>query len=33
MCATIVNDDRPSWNDTHKPTDAEKIAYFDTLPA
>jgi len=33
MCATIVNGDRPAWKDTHKPTDAEKIAYYDTLIA
>ena len=33
MCATIVNGDRPAWKDQSKPTDAEKIEYFDTLIA
>ncbi len=33
MCATIANGDRPEWSDTVKPTDAEKIAYFDTFIA
>jgi hypothetical protein len=31
MCATIVNGDRPAWKDAAKPTDAEKIVYYDTL--
>jgi hypothetical protein len=33
MCATLVNSDRPIWKDPGKPTDAEKIAYYDTLIA
>ena len=33
MCATIVNTDRPAWKDPAKPTDADKIAYYDTLIA
>jgi hypothetical protein len=33
MCATIVNGDRPTWKDPAKATDAEKIAYYDTLIA
>src|SRR5271169_3591720 len=33
MCATIANGDRPAWKDPAKPTDAEKIAYYDTLIA
>ena len=33
MCATIMNGDRPAWKDQAKPTDAEKIAYYDTLIA
>lgn len=33
MCATLVNGDRPSWQDTSKPTDPEKIEYYDTLVA
>jgi Lipocalin-like domain len=33
MCATIANGDRPAWKDPAKPTDAEKIAYFDTFIA
>jgi hypothetical protein len=33
MCATIVNGDRPSWKDPNHATDAEKIAYHDTLIA
>jgi Lipocalin-like domain len=33
MCATLVNADRPAWKDPAKPTDAEKIAYYDTLVA
>src|ERR1017187_1224239 len=31
MCATIANGDRPAWKDPGKATDAEKIAYYDTL--
>jgi hypothetical protein len=31
MCATLVNGDRPAWKDSANPTDAEKIAYYDTL--
>lgn len=31
MCATLVNGDRPAWKDQAKPTDAEKIAYYDTF--
>ena len=33
MCATIANGDRPTWKDSAKPTDAEKIAYYDTFIA
>jgi hypothetical protein len=33
MCATIANGDRPAWKDAAKPTDAEKIAYYDTFIA
>jgi hypothetical protein len=33
MCATLVAGDRPAWKDPAKPTDAEKIAYYDTLVA
>jgi len=33
MCATLVNGDRPAWKDPAKPTDAEKIAYYDTFIA
>jgi hypothetical protein len=33
MCATLVNGDRAAWKDSAKPTDAEKIAYYDTLIA
>lgn len=33
MCATIVNGDRPIWKDPANATDAEKIAYYDTLIA
>lgn len=31
MCASIVNGDRPEWKDKAKPTDAEKIEYYDTF--
>ena len=33
MCATLVNGDRSAWKDPAKPTDAEKIAYYDSLIA
>ncbi len=33
MCATIVNGDRPTWKNPNHATDAEKIAYYDTLLA
>jgi len=33
MCATIVNGDRQAWKDPKHATDAEKIAYYDTLIA
>ena len=33
MCATLANGDRPAWKDPAKPTDAEKIAYYDTFIA
>jgi hypothetical protein len=33
MCASIVNSDRPVWNDIAKATDAEKIAYYDSFIA
>jgi len=33
MCATLVDGHRPAWTDPAKPTDAEKIACFDTFIA
>jgi hypothetical protein len=33
MCATIVNSDRPAGKDPAKPTDAEKVAYYDSFLA
>jgi hypothetical protein len=33
MCAAIANGDRAAWKDPAKPTDAEKIAYYDTFIA
>ncbi len=33
MCASIANGDRPAWKDPAKPTDAEKITYYDTFIA
>jgi hypothetical protein len=33
MCASIMNPDRRAWKDSGKPTNEEKIAYFDTLVA
>ena len=33
MCATIANGDRPAWKDPAQPTDAEKIAYYDSFIA
>jgi hypothetical protein len=33
MCAVLANGDRPAWKDKAKATDAEKIAYYDTLIA
>jgi hypothetical protein len=33
MCATLVNGDRAAWKDPAKPTDLEKIAYYDSLIA
>lgn len=33
MCATLVKGDRPVWKDPSNPTDAEKLAYYDTLVA
>jgi hypothetical protein len=33
MCATLANGDRPTWKDPAKPTDAEKIAYYDSFIA
>ena len=33
MCATIANPDRPAWKDAAKPTNEEKIVYYDTLIA
>ena len=33
MCANIMNTDRPAWKDLAKPTNAEKIKYFDTFIA
>jgi hypothetical protein len=31
MCATIVDGDRPPWKAPDHPTDAEKMAYYDTF--
>src|SRR5271165_229996 len=33
MCASIMKSDRPAWKDPAHPTDAEKIAYYDTFIA
>ena len=33
MCATLADGDRPAWKDTANPTDAEKIASYDTFIA
>jgi hypothetical protein len=33
MCASIMNPDRPAWKDSAKPTNEEKIAYYDTFIA
>jgi len=33
MCASIMNPDRPAWKDPAKPTNGEKIAYYDTFIA
>ena len=33
MCATLTDGDRPAWKDPAMPTDAEKIAYYDTFVA
>src|SRR5581483_9673848 len=33
MCAALVDGDRPAWKDPAKPTDAEKVAYYDTFIA
>jgi Lipocalin-like domain len=31
MCATLTNGDRPGWKDPATPSDAEKIAYYDSF--
>ncbi len=33
MCATLTDGERPPWKDAANPTDAEKIAYYDTFVA
>jgi hypothetical protein len=33
MCAALADGDRPAWKDATGPTDAEKIAYYDTFIA
>ncbi len=33
MCATLGQGDRPAWKNPAQATDAEKIAYYDTLVA
>ncbi len=33
MSATLVDGDRPAWKNATRPTNAEKIAYFDTFVA
>ena len=33
MCASIMKSDRPAWKDPAHPTDAEKIAYYDSFIA
>jgi len=33
MCATLANGDRPAWKDPAQPTNAEKIAYYDSFIA
>ena len=33
MCATLGEGDRPAWKNPAQATDAEKIAYYDTLVA
>jgi len=33
MCASIMKSDRPAWTDPANPTDAEKIAYYDSFIA
>ena len=33
MCASIMNPDRPAWEDPANATDAEKITYYDTFIA
>ncbi len=33
MCATLTDGERPLWKDAANPTDAEKIAYYDTFVA
>jgi len=33
MCAALVDGDRPAWKEPSRPTDAEKMAYFDTFAA
>jgi hypothetical protein len=33
MCAVLADGTRPAWKDKSKPTNAEKIAYYDTFIA
>jgi hypothetical protein len=33
MCATLTDGERPPWKDAANPTDAEKIAYYDSFIA
>lgn len=33
MCAQIMDSDRPAWKDPDNPTNAEKIAYYDSFIA
>ena len=33
MCAALTGGDRPAWKDSDGPTDAEKIAYYDSFVA
>jgi hypothetical protein len=33
MCATLTDGERPRWRDADHPTDAEKVAYYDSFVA